>query len=163
MRIPAGRIIRTDMGDERWGVVLYMVIQPPVICETCQSVIFQWRECDGVICPACDNVIKSRNYYPCPDCGELDYHTLRVINNNNWGYYMSTGQVIEYDDKKGTVINVCGKSLMNDIKSQKVFLMNPRESQNTKRKLVWTSSSDYDSSKPMPQYIIDKFPYQNQE
>jgi hypothetical protein len=40
MRIPAGRIIRTDMGDERWGVVLYMVIQPPVICETCQSVIF---------------------------------------------------------------------------------------------------------------------------
>jgi hypothetical protein len=48
---------------------------------------------------------------------------------------------------------------MNDIKSQKVFLMNPRESQNIKRKLVWTSSSDYDSSKPMPQYIIDKFPY----
>lgn len=111
MRVPAGRILRIDMGESRWGTVLYMVIQPPVICETCQSVIYEWRECDGVICPACENVIQERNFYPCPYCGEEDYHTLKVINNNNWGYNYTTDELTEYNDKKGTVINVCGKSL----------------------------------------------------
>ena len=164
MRIPVGRIIRVDMGDNKWGVVLYMVVQPPIICEKCFSVVYEWRESAGdVVCPACENIIKQRNYYNCPDCGDLDYHTLRVVNNNNWGYNSVTGQVTEYNDKRGTAINICGKSLMNDIKSQKIILMNARQSQNIKRKLVWTSSPDYDSSKNMPQEIIDKFPYYEQE
>jgi hypothetical protein len=32
MRIPVGRIIRTDMGNDKWGIILYMVINPPIIC-----------------------------------------------------------------------------------------------------------------------------------
>lgn len=164
MRIPAGRIIRVDMGDRGWGTVLYLVIQPPIICQTCNSVIFEWRQSDeGTICPACENVIQERNYYPCPECGGMDYHTLRVINNNNWGYDSVTGQITQYNDKKGTVLNVCGKSLVNDIKHQNIVLMNSRQSQDIKRKIVWTSSMDYDPSKPMPQQIIDRFPYDEQE
>lgn len=164
MNIPVGRIIRTDMGDEKWGVVLYMVVNPPIICETCGSVVFEWRSNEGqVFCPDCENIIATREYYPCPDCGQNDYHTLRVVNNNNWHYDSVTGQITEYCDKRGTVINVCGKSLMKDIKNQKVKLMNPVESQNIKRKLVWTGIMDYDSCKPIPQWIIDKFPYDAQE
>jgi hypothetical protein len=60
-------------------------------------------------------------------------------------------------------MNVCGKSLIKEIKSQKLTLMNPIESQNIKRKLVWTGIMDYDSTKPMPQWIIDRFPYNEQE
>jgi hypothetical protein len=74
-----------------------------------------------------------------------------------------SGEVTEYCDKRGVVINVCGKSLMNDIKSQKVTLMNANQSQDIKRKLVWTGVMDYDPTKPMPQWIIDKFPYGEQE
>ncbi len=40
MQIPVGRIIWTDMGTNKWGRVIYMVINPPIICETCNSVIF---------------------------------------------------------------------------------------------------------------------------
>ena len=40
--------------------------------------------------------------------------------------------------------------------------MSSKQSQIIKRKLVWTSSMDYDPSKPMPQEIIDMFPYDKQ-
>lgn len=164
MNIPVGRILRTDMGSDKWGVVLYMVVNPPIVCETCGSVIFEWRSSqENVICPDCENIVNERNYYKCPDCGENDYHTLRVVNNNNWHYDSITGEVTQYCDKRGIVINVCGKSLMKDIKQQKVTLMNAHQSQDIKRKLVWTGIMDYDSTKPMPQWIIDKFPYDAQE
>jgi hypothetical protein len=31
------------MGAHKWGVVLYMVVNPPIICETCGAVVFEWR------------------------------------------------------------------------------------------------------------------------
>lgn len=164
MRIPVGRIIRTDMGYDKWGAVLYMVVQPPIICETCNSVVYEWRSNSGeVICPACNNVITHRDYFPCPVCGGDDYHTLRIVSNNNWHYDSVTGQVTQYCDKQGIVLNVCGKSIMNDIKHQFVCLMTPKQSQNIKRKLVWTGSMEYDSTKLMPQSIIDAYPYDAQE
>ena len=163
IRIQQGRIIRTDTGYEKWGIVLYMVINPPIICETCGSVIFQWRQIDGVlICPDCENVVTKRDYFPCPFCGQNDYHTLRVVHNNNWHYDSITGQVTQYCDKKGQVLNLCGKSLMEQIKNQSIVLMTAKESQDMKRKILWTRSDDYDPVKPMPQWVIDAFPYDKQ-
>lgn len=164
MRIPVGRIIRTDMGADRWGMVLYMVVNPPIVCETCGAVVFEWRSSDGqVICPECGHVIEERVYFPCPVCGEQDYHTLRVVHNDNWHYDSVSGEVTEYCDKRGTALNVCGKSLMRDFRSQRIVLMNPKESQDIKRKITWTGSMDYDPRAPMPQWVIDKFPYSAQE
>lgn len=164
MRIPVGRIIRADMGDDKWGRVLYMVVNPPIVCETCGSVVFEWRSTAGdVICPDCGNVIRTREYCPCPVCGGDDYHTLRVVHNNNWHYDSVSGEVTEYCDKRGVVMNRCGKSLMDDFKHQRIYLLTARESQDIKRKITWTGSDDYDPLKPMPQWIIDKFSYDMQE
>lgn len=164
MRIPVGRIISADTGDDRWGRVLYMVVNPPIVCEHCDTVVFEWRSSAGdVICPECGNVIRDRYFCPCPVCGGDDYHTLRVVNNNNWHYDSVSGEVTPYNDRKGTVMNRCGKSIMDDIKSQRVFLLSGRESQAVKRKILWTGIDDYDPSRPMPQWIIDRFPLDGQE
>ena len=164
MNIPVGRIIKVDMGDDRWGRVLYMVVNPPIVCEHCDTVVFEWRANQGdVICPECGDVIRTRFYYPCPYCGGNDYHTLRVVNNNNWHYDSTSGEVTEYNDKAGKVINICGKSLMDDLKHQRMFLLTARESQDIKRKLAWTGCDDYDSSKPIPYSIISQFPYDAQK
>ena len=174
MNIPVGRIIYVDMGEDKWGRVLYMVVRPPIVCEHCDAVIFEWREtcfdedaglyvpCD-VVCPDCGNVVKDRFYYPCPRCHGNDYHTLRVVNNNNWYYDSTSGYVNEYNDKKGKTISVCGRSLMDDIKHQRMHLLTARESQDVKRKVAWTGCDDYDPTKPIPQSIIDQFPYDAQK
>jgi len=160
MNIPVGRIIRVDMGDDRWGKVLYMVVNPPIVCEHCDTVIYEWRSSQGdVVCPDCGQVVRTRFFYPCPRCHGDDYHTLRVVNNNNWHYDSTTGEVTEYNDKVGKVIHVCGKSIMDDLKHQRMYLLTAKETQDVKRKLAWTGCDDYDSTKPMPQWVIDKFPY----
>ena len=164
MRIPVGRIIKADMGDEKWGRVLYLVVNPPIVCETCCSVVFEWRESAGdVICPDCGSVIRSREHPPCPVCGEDDYHTLRVVHNNNWHYDSVSGEVTEYNDKRGVSMSRCGKSIMDDIRPQRVVLLTARESQDMKRRITWVGSDDYAPGRPMPQWIIDKFPYGAQE
>ena len=141
-----------------------MVVNPPIVCEHCDSVVFEWRSsCGDVVCPECGEVIHDRFYYPCPHCHGDDYHTLRVVNNNNWHYDSTSGEVTEYNDMKGTVMNVCGKSLLDDIKCNRVVLSTARESQDIKRKIAWTASDDYEPGKPIPQSIIDRFPYDAQE
>lgn len=158
MRIEPGRIIRTDMGQEKWGSVIYMVVNPPIICETCNAVVFEWRQNDGeVICPDCGNVIRRREYCPCPTCGGNDYHTLRVVANNNWHYEFLSDTVTEMNDKQGRVINICGKSLQKDIDEQRVTLYNEEQSKEIKRKILWTSSMDYDPEKKMPEDIKKSF------
>lgn len=152
------------MGSDKWGRVLYMVVNPPIVCEHCGTVVFEWRSSEGdVVCPDCGRVIRDRFHYPCPRCHGDDYHTLRVVNNNNWHFDSTRGEVNEYNDKEGAVMNVCGKSLMEDFKSQRMFLLTARESQDIKRKLTWAMSDDYDSRKLMPQSIVDRFPYNAQE
>ena len=163
-RIPTGRIITIDTGSDMWGRVVYMVVNPPIVCETCDSVVFDWRVIDGqVVCPGCNHVILDRFLYPCPKCGENDYHTLRIVSNNNWHYDSTTGQITEYNDQRGRTINVCGKSLLADINAGRMRLLSPRESQDVKKRIIWTGSDDYDPVKPMPQSIIDQFPYSAQE
>lgn len=158
MNIPAGRIIQVDMGAEKWGKVVYLVINPPIVCETCDSVIFEWKSSQGqVICPACQNIIKERFYAPCPHCGDNDWMSLRVVNNNNFHYDSYTGEVTEYNDKCGRTLNVCGKSLEKEIKQGKVKLLSEQQSKIVKRKILWTGSDDYDPEKPMPDWIKDKF------
>ena len=158
MRIEPGRIIWVDMGQERWGKVLYMVINPPIVCETCGAVVFEWRQDAGeVICPDCGNAIRERTHCPCPKCGEDDYHTLRVVANNNWHYEFLSDTVTEMNDKRGRVINICGKSLQESINKQRVILYDKARSDEIKRKILWTSSMDYDSSKQMPDEIKNAF------
>lgn len=164
MNIPIGRLLWIDMGQAKWGRVLYMVVQPPIVCETCNSVIFEWRSSvEMLLCPACDNEVVERDYYPCPHCGELDYMTLRVVNNNNWGYDFVSGDITEYNDKAGFVINTCGKELRKEISEGKIVLLSARDTVNTKRRLTWTFNDNYDASKPMPDWIIEKLPYDGQD
>jgi hypothetical protein len=160
MDIPVGRLLYVDMGQDKWGKVIYMVINPPIICEHCNSVVFEWKSSeDYIICPDCENVIEKREYYPCPKCGKQDYMTLRVVNNNNWHYDSVTGEVTEYNDKSGFVINVCKKELEKEISQQKIKLLSSKESVDIKRKILWTSQDDYESGKPIPDWIKEKFPY----
>ena len=164
MNIPVGRILSVDTGDGCWGRVVYMVVNPPIVCEHCNTVVFEWRSSVGdVICPDCGNVIHDRFYYPCPTCGGDDYHTLRIVNNNNWHYDSTSGEVTEYNDKKGRVMNICGRLLMDDIRNQRLRLMTAKESQDIKRKIAWTGSDDYEAGKPIPDSIINQFPYSAQE
>ena len=164
LSIPVGRLIWTDMGADKWGRVLYMVVNPPIVCCCCGAVVFEWRSEGGdTHCPNCGCRMCRKIYFPCPVCGEMDYHTLRVVSNNNWSYDSATGEVIEYCDKRGRSVNVCGKSLEDDIRHQRLRLLSAKETQDVKRKIVWTSSMDYDPTKPMPQAIIDQFPYDAQK
>lgn len=162
MNIPIGRILWADTGDDKWGKVLYMVVNPPIICETCNSVVFEWRSTEEVICPNCENLIENRDYYPCPRCGNSDYMTIRVVNNNNWHYDSTTGRVTEYNNKAGFVINTCKKDLEKEIESHLITLYSSHDSVNTKRKLLWVSQNEYDSSKPMPEWIKQQFKYEEQ-
>lgn len=158
MNIPVGRIIQVDMGAERWGRVVYLVINPPIVCETCDSVVFEWKSSDEqVICPSCQNVINERFYAPCPYCGDNDFVSLRVVNNNNFHYDSHSGEVTEYNDQYGRTINVCGKNLDKEIKEGKVKLLSEQDSNKVKQKILWTSQDDYDPTKPIPDWIKDKF------
>ena len=158
MDIPVGRLLTVDMGQDKWGKVIYMVINPPIVCEHCCSVIYEWKSSDeGVICPECENIIKHRDYYPCPKCGNIDYMSLRVVNNNNWQYDSVTGEVIEYNDKAGFVINICKKELEKEILTHKIILLSEKDSVNVKRKILWTSSNDYKPGQPIPDWIKEKF------
>ena len=161
-RIPPGRIIRVDMGGDRWGRVLYMVANPPIVCETCGTVVFEWRTGE-VLCPDCGNVITSRVHCPCPRCGEDDWHTLRVVTNDNFHYDSLNDEVVEFNDKAGRVLNVCGRSLMDDVAAQRASLLTARDSQDCKRRILWTMSDDYDPDAPMPQWVKDRFPYDGQD
>lgn len=164
LRIPVGRLLWTDMGQDKWGRVLYMVVNPPIVCCCCGAAVFEWRSSDPeVICPGCGCRICKKRFLPCPKCGGMDYHTLRVVNNNNWCYDSVTGQVIEYCDRRGTAVSMCGKSIEADIRSGRLRLLSAKESQDRKRMIVWTGSMDYAPQKPMPQEIIDRFPYSAQE
>ena len=153
------------MGDDKWGHVVYMVANPPIVCNRCGTVVFDWRheEGGGTICPMCSGRITQFDFYKCPRCGGDDYHTLRVVVNNNWHYDSISGIVTEYNDKGGRLVNICGKSLLDDIKYARVLLLTPSESQEMKRRIVWTGCDDYDPVRPMPQSIIDSFPYDAQE
>lgn len=141
-----------------------MVINPPIVCQTCQTIVQGWKSSKGdVICPDCGNIIYHRDYLPCPQCNEMDYYSLIIVNNNNWHYDSVTNEVTDYNDKKGVMFNICGKRLEKDINEQNIQLMSAKVSQDIKRKIYWTSIDDYDPTKPMPQYIIDKFPYDKQD
>ena len=160
MDIQIGRLLYVDMGQDKWGRVIYMVINPPIVCEHCNSVVFEWKSsAEQTICPDCGNVIEQRNYYPCPKCGELDYMTLRVVNNTNWHYDSTTGEVTEYNDKAGFTINTCRKELEKAINKHEIRLFSEKESAAVKRKILWTSLDEYEPGKPMPEWIKEKFPY----
>ena len=60
-------------------------------------------------------------------------------------------------------MSYCGKALMDDIRSGRMTLLSAKDSQDVKRRIIWTGSSDYDSTKQMPQSIIDQFPYSAQK
>ena len=145
------------MGAEKWGRVVYLVINPPIVCETCDAVVFEWKTTEQVVCPACQNLITKRFYAPCPHCGDNDFVSLRVVNNNNFHYDSHSGEVTEYNDQCGRLVNVCGKSLEKEIKQGKVKLLSEQDSRKVKQKILWTSLDDYDPTKPMPDWIKDKF------
>jgi len=56
MQIPLGRILFIDMGIERWGRVLYMVVRSPIRCTNCGTKIDDWKKDEqGYIeCPYCE-------------------------------------------------------------------------------------------------------------
>lgn len=161
MEIPWGRILELDMGAQKWGRVLYLVIKPTLICSVCGFKINNWRkDSEGyIVCPYCEQV-TDENYEICK-CGEHDQMRLRVVQNNNFG--LDADGMVELNDKVGKGISVCKKELEKEIEEHKIRLLNAKESVDKKRLIEWTSSDDYDPVKPMPDWIIEKWKYENQK
>lgn len=150
------------MGIERWGRVLYMVVRSPIRCTNCGTKIDDWKKDEqGYIeCPYCEQITE-QNYISCP-CGEDDWMRLRVVQNNNWGVD-NDGHVTMLNDKIGFGVNICKKELQKQINQSKIALLSAHDSVDKKRMIQWTSSDDYDPTVPMPQWIIDKWKYEDQK
>ena len=162
MNIPLGRLLEIDMGQNKWGRVLYMVIRPTIVCPTCESNINNWRKDENgvLICPFCDEVIFDEKYEQC-QCGEYDQMRLRVVQNNNFGLFED--EMIELNDKIGKGLSICKKELQKQIKQHKIRLLSAKQTVNRKRLIEWTSCDDYDPVKSMPDWIIEKWKYENQD
>lgn len=162
MQIPLGRIIFTDLGINKWGRTLYLVIKPTLECTNCGYHINNWKkEQDGFIyCPNCNSVTE-QNYVRCK-CGQYDLIRLRVIQNNNWGVD-NEGVVTELNDKIGHGISQCKKELQKQIKQGGLKLLSAKQSVDKKRLIAWTSSDDYQPGKPIPDEIIEYWRYEDQE
>ena len=165
MDIPLGRIIFTDTGVEMWGRVLYMVVNPPIYDNDGFTVIHSWQEEeDGkVYSPNTNEEITNIVYIPCNYCRGDDLMRLRVVQNNNWGLDNPTDEVTEFNDKAYHCINVCKKEVEKEIRSGKITLLNARDSVSKKRKIEWTCNDEYDSSLPMPDWIIQKWNFDDQQ
>lgn len=163
MEIPLGRILEVDLGIDKWGMTLYLVIKPTLICDICGERINNWRKDENgyIECSNCED-FTTQQYLPCPYCKDNDLMRLRVIQNNNWGID-NDGHLTQLNDKVGKGLNICKKELQKEIKSGKIRLLSAKQSVDKKRLIEWSMRIDYDPSKEMPQDIIDYWKYENQK
>lgn len=153
-----------DYGDMLWmyhpefGETLYMVVNPPIVCEHCDFVIIDWElnEQGTFFCPACTEEVKKFQHRLC-DCGEDDMVSLVVAANNNF-CCNTDGETIPYNHMVNRIFPFCRKSIIEDINKGTVRLLSKKQANQKKRLLVWTSQSSYEPGKPIPQWIIDQFP-----
>ena len=164
MNIPLGRLLKIDMGESKWGRVIYIVARPPIICPECNEIIHDWfyDENNYLICPYCETLIEKEIYAPCPYCNDNDLIRLRVVQNNNWGID-NDGKVYELNDKVYFGLTICKKSLEKDIISGKIKLLSAKETVDCKRMIDWTNSDDYEPGKEIPQSIKDKWKSEDQQ
>ena len=163
MQIPLGRVLQVDMGSQKWGMILYLVIKPTLICNNCGQKINNWRKDKNgyICCPYCYKLTE-QIYQKCPYCNEYDLMRLRVIQSDNWG--IDNQQYIEARNSKvGRGISLCKKQLQKQIKTGKIRLLSAKESVDKKRLIQWSRRDDYDPSKPIPEQIIQYWKYQEQQ
>lgn len=162
MQIPLGRIIFTDLGINKWGRTLYMVVKPTLQCTVCGYHINNWKKDQNgdIYCPNCGRITE-QNYVKC-SCGQYDLMRLRVIQNNNWGMD-NQGQVTQLNDKIGHGISQCKKSLQKQIQKGSLTLFSAKQTVDRKRLITWVSSDDYQPGKPIPDNIIQYWKYEDQE
>lgn len=163
MQIPLGRILQVDMGIQKWGMILYLVIKPTLICDNCGQKINNWRKDENgyIWCYNCQQ-ITTQNYQKCPYCNDDDLMRLRVIQSDNWGVDIQQNLELR-NSKVGRGISICKKQLQKQIKAGKIRLLSAKESVDKKRLIQWSSRDDYDPSKPIPQQIIQYWRYQDQK
>ncbi len=159
MDIPVGRLIWCDLGSFRGGLTLYLVIRPPILCPSC-GMVNKWRyDPDGILtCIYCESVISDIVPAPCP-CGDDDLMSLRVVQNNDWGLDYVEDQLHEFNNRLGRVVTTCKKRLEKELRSNDMKLLSHKESVERKRMLVWSQQTTFDPTLPIPQWIIDEWPY----
>lgn len=144
--------------EQSTGETLYMVINPPVVCETCKKPIYDWvlDEHESLECPSCGHKVEEFNPTPC-SCGGNDQISLVIAANNNFGCYHD-GEVIPYNHMVNRVVTVCQKSLEKEIRQGKIRILSPEETVYRKRLLAWTAENTYEPGTPMPEWVKKQFP-----
>lgn len=66
-------------------------------------------------------------------CGENDLHTLVVLFNWDVGLNKETNEYTMPYNRRGTVIKVCGKDIEKELKSNKIKIVNKKESEYRKK------------------------------
>lgn len=146
------------MRHEKYGETLYMVVNPPIVCEHCCKTIVDWElsEENTFFCPNCKEMIKEFSRKQC-SCGDKDIVSLIVATNNNFCYTPDEG-VIPYNSMVNRIFAICQKSIIEDVENGKIRLLSKEETIYRKRLLTWTAQDEYEPGKPMPQWIIELFP-----
>lgn len=176
MRLPLGRLIWVDSGDFMGGRCLWMVIRGPFHCGLCGALNMKWfhDEFGNVICQSCGLGVNEYTFALCPHCGEDDWHSIRLVCNNDFGMSMSGDYVKAYNDNVGRVLSVCGKGFDADFRRRNFLsnsharhpeyvILSASETIRRKRLLTWTCSDDYVEGGEMPDWVIDSFPDGSQE
>ena len=155
MKLNYGDILRVN--HQTLGSALYMVVNPPIVCEHCGRRIEDWCEDENgkVFCPYCSLEVIEFKPFPCP-CGENDMVTLVVAANNN--FHESNDGVVGYNHMVNVHYTFCRKSIENDIAEGRIHKCTPQEACQCKRLILWTSQEDFDETKEIPQWIQDTFP-----
>ncbi len=161
MRLDCGKMLW--MNNDQTGDTLYMVVNSPVLCETCGKAVYDWETDDAgaLECPHCGHEIREFSPFRC-QCGENDRVSLVVAANNNFGC-CHDGEMIPYNHMVNRVVTVCGKVLEGEIRAGKIRLLPVEETAYRKRLLLWTSQNTYEPGKAMPQWIRERFPDQESD
>lgn len=145
-----------QMYSHQMGHVLYMVVNPPIICEHCKNVIHGWEQVQEFKCPKCDQEIHEFQKQICK-CGEYDLIELVVAADNNFGL-QSDGEMFSYNRLVNRLYCHCLKDVEKEIESGKLKVLTDEEAVMKKRLIAWTSQDNYEPGKEMPKWIEEMFP-----
>lgn len=135
-----------------YGAALFMVVNPPVVCESCGEVIRVWDyEEDGTVkCPFCGYsnvdppVLKDR-------FGN-EMMSLAVAANSDTGTDSPNWTPI-YNFLVNKVYSYSVKSVEDDVRNGRLHLCSDEEAFNRKCMIVWTNTEGYGPGLPVPEWI----------
>lgn len=141
-----------------WSSTVLMVVNSEIDCEHCGRTIVDWSlgEDGRLLCPFCGEEIREFRRHPC-GCGEDDLVTLSVAANNNFGSDLNGG-VTPYNEKLNRIVTDCAKALEKQVREGRIHKCSRSEAVDIKRRIVWTSSDEYEPGTDYPQWVKDMIP-----